>query len=240
MVGVGKFNMVLGFLKNNVGSIFLALTAFYLGAQNSHIVDKIERSILYRHQSYAENSHAGSLKIEDVENNQGQLEKKVKNMETGDFLYTISADGLPADNDFIYKNLGKRAESCKEDVLKQMYCSARELENIIKEKLYREMPVDEEGINPLKLDLDIIANDKGKLDAVLQYGSKSIILTKKDFEYLVKHGRQPMSETGSNPKQAAKAGDMPSSEKSGSHALWYLGAVGVLAAVGKIYAKFKS
>ena len=236
-----KLGIFSRFLKKNIGSVFLALTAFYFGAQNYYIVDRVEQNILHRHQIYAENSHTGSLKIEDVENDEGQLEKKVKNMETGNFLYTLNIDGLPDDNNIIYQGLDRRVNSSDENELKQMYRHTIDLESLLADKLYKGMPVNKKSIDPLKLNVNIITNYNGELEAVLEYGGRSVILTKSDFDYLAENSRKIVQEAGLNPEQTSREEDAdPNKSESGSNTLWYLGLAGVLGIAARVYKKINA
>ncbi len=236
-----KLGIFSRFLKKNIGSVFLALTAFYFGAQNYYIIDRVEQNLLHRHQVYVGNSHTGSLKIEDVENDDGQLEKKVKNMETGNFLYTINIDGLPADNDIVYQGLDRRVDSSDEIELKQMYRRTIDLESLLADKLYKGIPVDKKSVDPMKLNVNIITNYNGELEAVLEYGGRSVILTKSDFDYLAENSRKIAQEAGLNPEQTtSEEAAGPNKSESGSNTLWYLGLAGVLGIAAKAYRKIKA
>lgn len=186
-------------LAKVLGPVGIGATAFYMGTQNSHVVDKLEHNLLRSHMEYAEASHRGSLGVVEVENDNGQLEKRLKNQDTGDIIYTIRADCLP-DNDFIYQGLAARAESSSPTELREMREHARYLEALIEGELYKGVPVEEGAVNPLKLRVHTRENVDGELEAVLCYGDRAVPLTRKDFDYLARNCTQLASEIGLSPR----------------------------------------
>ncbi|MCH6575766.1 MAG: chorismate-binding protein, partial [Bacteroidetes bacterium] len=101
--------------------------------------------------------------------------KKLKNVQTDNFIYTIQADYLP-DNEFIYRGLTKRVETADQLRLPYLHEDTQKLENLIQNKLFDTVPFNEKGVK--QLNLTIQPNKDGKLEAVLEYNKRSIILTK--------------------------------------------------------------
>jgi hypothetical protein len=130
--------VVLSLLKSAVkgmGLVGVAVGSFYLGTQYHHRIERMEHGLFSSHLEFSPTSHRGSLGFVDVENDQGQLEKHLKNLETGDTIYAIRPDCLP-NNEFVYKGLQGRVESANRAELKGMYEYAAGLEEQIEGRLY--------------------------------------------------------------------------------------------------------
>lgn len=238
---MGKLKFLWPLIKANV-SIGVAITAFYLGAHNYHLVDRIQHNLFRKHLEYAQYSHSGSLKVDEIENSQGKLEKKLRNLETDEFLYTIRPDCLP-DNDFVYKGLEKRIESYDDGELAELYRKSTRLKNLLRDRLYGKMAVSEKSINPLKLGVIIQVTEKGKLEALLQYGHRVVKLTEKDFGYLADGNNQFKQdhELSSQDKTKMIQADNPGSvvvqsqQQLGANNYMYLGIIGLLGIAGWAY-----
>ncbi|MBW2980484.1 hypothetical protein KY360_03645 [Candidatus Woesearchaeota archaeon] len=225
-------------LSKILGPIGLGATAFYLGTQNAHVASRVEHNLLRSHLEYAAESHRGSLAVEDVENDNGLLEKRLRNLDTGDFIYTVRTDCLP-DNDFVYNGLTARVESSSPEELRDMHERARQLEGLVEARLYSGMPVNKESVNPLKLGVHVRSNVDGQLEAVLKYGDRAVILARDDFDYLARNGTQLAQEASLVPVQAATpgcqadVGQAPPS--SGATTYLCLGVLGILAVASVAY-----
>lgn len=223
-----------------LGPVGLGATAFYLGTQNSHVMEKAEHNLLRSHMEYAADAHRGSLGIEEVENNNGKLEKKLKNLDTGDFIYSIKADCLP-DTYFVFNGLAGRAKSSGPKELRQIREYTGRLESLIEDRLYSGVPISKDSVNPLKLKVHVRENIEGELETVLNYGERSLVLKKQDFDYLARSAKPLAQQAGfktvPTPDVATQAsGSVPKDESGGSTFL-YLGIVGLLAVAAIAYRK---
>lgn len=178
----GKIAYVIPIIKAKLGLLAL-ITSFYFGAQHHHLVDRIEHNLFRRHLSYAAQSHRGSLSVINYENSQGQLEKKLKNDETGELMYTLRPDCLP-DNDFIYHGLEQRMELASPDDLGRMYAQARMLSGRVKERLFAGIPVSPGSIDPSQLDLPLQVNEDGQIIAAPKYGDRIFQLSQENIACL--------------------------------------------------------
>lgn len=130
---MGKLKFLWPLLKANIGLATLIIT-FYVGAQNHHLIDRIEHNLFRRHLTYTSQSHRGSLEVEDVENDNGQLEKRLVNLETGNALYTLCTDGFPPTG-VIYQGLRARAQSVSHNELQIMHEKTQNLGSLLNDKL---------------------------------------------------------------------------------------------------------
>ncbi len=130
----GRVNFLSTLITTHLGAGAIAV-ALYLGAQYHCQINTIEHNLLRRHMEYTQYSHRGSLGIVDIENNQGKLEKKLKNMETGEFVYTLRPDCLP-DNDSIYQGLQNRIASSDYKGAKEMAEDLKKLQLALRHKRY--------------------------------------------------------------------------------------------------------
>ena len=78
-------------------NIFSLLAAFYIGSQSHYLVNRVENSLLYKNVPYSSDSYTGILEIDQVINEQGELEQRLKNSDTGKYYYTIGPDLMPDD-----------------------------------------------------------------------------------------------------------------------------------------------
>lgn len=101
-----KFNFLYKIAGANF-SILALLTAFYMGAENSHIIKRAEKNLLYDNVQYSQNSHKGQLSINEVINDKGELELKLRNDDLEKNIYTFKDDYLP-DNSYILSTLETR------------------------------------------------------------------------------------------------------------------------------------